>query len=473
MGVYQRPFIDYDIADTQLTFFNISGIPTDGSINIILVFLGFAAPIGVVSDNAISTSKIVTGAVTETKLGFNTFGEGYGATRGTLTIVGSTVTPDFLSNQYFDLNVGGNFTLNLPSIPGTNIPVGATAGTWVIDCTNTGVGPWTFTAGTGMTVIGGSFDGTTGAKNRISIHLTSATTAAVSFGFPIVDSGSGFRNKIINGNFDIWQRGTSLNDNGYLADRWMLSTDGASYSAQSQQIFAVGQTAVPNNPTYFIRWSTTNAAVTGGLLQQKIEDVRTLAGSVITISYYAKASSTIMLTYVGIFQNFGSGGSVDVNNNVSNPPMLTTTWQKYTHTITLASISEKIVGTGSHLRLVFRIPDNIITTVDIAQVQLEEGPVATPFEHRPIGTELALCQRYFQIIDVLNYSYGSTGSGQRFGYPISMRTTPAVLNPSLTLDNASSASIITYSARLVYLNYFVISVGNAQVSGSAWLDSEL
>ena len=40
-----------------------------------------------------------------------------------------------------------------------------------------------------------------------------------------------------------------------------------------------------------------------------------------------------------------------------------------------------------------------IHTFDIAQVQVEPGPVATPFERRPIGTELALCQRYYENVD--------------------------------------------------------------------------
>lgn len=187
-GVFQRPFTDYDINDNQLTFFNVSGIPTDGTVAIILVFLGFAAPIGVVSDNAIGTTKIVDKAVIETKLGFNVLSEGYGATRSVLTPTSGSITPNFLTSQYFDLAVSGNFTLNLPQVGGTdpvfaNIPAGATAGTWVIDCTNTGVGPWTLTAGTGITILpGNGFDGITGVKNRIEITLTSATTATLAIG---------------------------------------------------------------------------------------------------------------------------------------------------------------------------------------------------------------------------------------------------------------------------------------------------
>jgi hypothetical protein len=69
----------------------------------------------------------------------------------------------------------------------------------------------------------------------------------------------------------------------------------------------------------------------------------------------------------------------------------------------------------------------------IAGCQLEPGPVATPFEHRPIGTELALCQRYyFSNISGRPYQFGfgngSTGwmSGSA-GLPQSMRATPTVV----------------------------------------------
>jgi hypothetical protein len=87
-----------------------------------------------------------------------------------------------------------------------------------------------------------------------------------------------------------------------------------------------------------------------------------------------------------------------------------TSWQKVTVTATVPSISGKTLGTNGNSYLALISGSTLAPTwntstdslgqqsgtFDIAQVQIEPGPVATPFEQRPIGTELALCQRYFQ-----------------------------------------------------------------------------
>jgi hypothetical protein len=68
------------------------------------------------------------------------------------------------------------------------------------------------------------------------------------------------RNKIINGNFDIWQRGTNQTANGYgSADRWACTSIGTTKSI-SRQGFAPGQTEVPGNPKYFMRHVVSSVA---------------------------------------------------------------------------------------------------------------------------------------------------------------------------------------------------------------------
>ena len=110
-----------------------------------------------------------------------------------------------------------------------------------------------------------------------------------------------FRNKIINGNFDYWQRGTSTSTAGYLADRWYTNSAGSTFTS-SRQSFTLGQTAVPNEPTYFHRTVVTSVAGTGNqvVTYQKIESVRTLAGQTSTLSFWAKAdaSKNIAVEYV-------------------------------------------------------------------------------------------------------------------------------------------------------------------------------
>jgi len=269
---------------------------------------------------------------------------------------------------------------------------------------------------------------------------------------------AGFRNAIINGNFDIWQRGTSFTNLEYGADRWINNRTGSTCT-MSRQAFTLGQADVPGEPTYFCRMAVTSVAGAGnfGTLQHRTEDVRTFAGQQVTISFWAKADATKSIA-VELSQNFGTGGSPStaVEAIGTAKKTLTTSWQKITATATMPSISGKTLGSdgNSHIRfnIWFDAGSNFNSrtntlghqsgTFDIAQVQVEAGPVATPFERRPIGTELALCQRYFCksfpvnkapvndnandriLLGLVNQTVTIDGQEQEF--PVAMRQTPTI-----------------------------------------------
>jgi len=213
-------------------------------------------------------------------------------------------------------------------------------------------------------------------------------------------NGLGRKNYIINGNFDIWQRGTSetgRTSSGYAADRWFINPSGGTI-ASSQQAFTPGQTDVPNEPGYFYRFTNSVAADNAGLWQ-KIEGVRSLAGQTATISFYAKYTTNAPTSLtLDMNQDFGSSGSTDVATSIQTGITLTTSWQKFTYTFTVPSISGKTVAGGDD-NISFRIgnPNTEIWDMDIAQVQVEKGSVATNFEVRPIAEEQSLCNRYYQI----------------------------------------------------------------------------
>jgi len=221
----------------------------------------------------------------------------------------------------------------------------------------------------------------------------------------IEDSGGtsviGRKNYLINGNFDIWQRGTSetgRTSSGYAADRWFINPSGGTI-ASSQQAFTVGQTDVPNEPGYFYRFTNSVAADNAGLWQ-KIEGVRSLAGQTATISFYAKYTTNAPTSLtLDINQDFGSSGSADVATSIQTGITLTTSWQKFTYSISVPSISGKTVAGGDD-NISFRIgnPNTEIWDMDIAQVQVEKGSVATDFEVRLIAEEQNLCDRYYQVI---------------------------------------------------------------------------
>ena len=266
-----------------------------------------------------------------------------------------------------------------------------------------------------------------------------ARSAAGNFNITSINNGplAGMRNAIINGNFDIWQRGTSfpsLANAGFLADRWRVVFNGGGTRTLSRQPFTLGQTDVPNEPTYFLKWNQTVAgsAQTANDLRQKIESVRSFAGRQVTLSFYAKAASAATLPSVGLSQNFGTGGSpsTEVSTLAAASVALTTSWQRFSYTITLPSITGKTLGSDGNdtIDLVIRMPLNATFNIDIAQVQIEAGPVATPFERRPIGTELALCQRYYESGTARHAiaPFPATSAGHSAYFAVRKRTVPTV-----------------------------------------------
>lgn len=277
------------------------------------------------------------------------------------------------------------------------------------------------------------------------------------------NAGLQFRNKLINGGFDIWQRGTSQTSSGYGSDdRWLNLNNGSTKTA-SQQAFALGQTEVPGNPKYFSRTVVSSVAGIGNSVtkHQKMESVNTLAGQTATLSFWAKADAPKNMA-VEFYQEFGSGGSPSsaVSGISVTTIALTTAWKYYTVTVNIPSISGKTIGTNNNdnLQIVFWFDagsnfnartnslGNQSGTFDIAQVQLEAGPVATPFEHRPYGLELSLAQRYFCNVGLSNMYYSSiaTSTTQVRGMlpALNLRATPVISLPqSVTFRWYSSAGL--------------------------------
>lgn len=221
------------------------------------------------------------------------------------------------------------------------------------------------------------------------------------------------KNLVINGGYDVWQRGTSQTTSGYGSDdRWANANSGSTKTA-SRQTFTLGQTDVPGNPKYYARTVvTTGSGSTDNVNKnQSIESVIRTAGQEITLSFYAKADSAKNIA-TEFFQSFGTGGSPSATTTALGVTThsLTTSWQRFTVTATMPSISGKTLGTNNddRLGLVFWFDagssfnartnslGNQSGTFDIANVQLEFGDTATDFEQRDIGTEKELCYRYYQ-----------------------------------------------------------------------------
>ena len=205
----------------------------------------------------------------------------------------------------------------------------------------------------------------------------------------------GFRNQLINGDFRVWQRGTSVvygsANGGYTADRWA----GASDTTTSQRV------KYGNIPV---------AEVLGNkYMLQGVElyidpfsntvNTQFVVGSTWTLSYYATKAPDGAISNIAEFRDAATNGT-----SSTNPVVIATISTPTATGKTLGSGNElvqysttfTVTGTpaATNRSAVFHITGNS-NDVDFAYAQLEPGSVATPFEHRPMATELAMCQRYY------------------------------------------------------------------------------
>jgi len=245
----------------------------------------------------------------------------------------------------------------------------------------------------------------------------------------IAPYNKGFKNYIINGGFDVWQRGTSftgLTNGTYSSDRWVVydSVGDINYNViRNAGVFTGGYGA-----SY-----TWNSGTGIRSVIQFIENVtRFKVGSKVTISFEAYTNSTPYTVAVAIQGTKGVWASAtgEVASNIA----LTNTKTKYSVTLTIPDWTSLGINwvrlEDTKLALKFNLGTNTNgRDFILGSVQLEEGPVATPFENRPIGLELSLCQRYFS--KGLVTARGSAAGPNvlisvPFYYPVSMRVVPTV-----------------------------------------------
>ena len=292
---------------------------------------------------------------------------------------------------------------------------------------------------------------------------------------------SGRRNLFYNGNFQCWQRSTSETGLGassgyFTADRWKIDIGDTSAGR-----FTMNRTAGdPDGFNYglVINCTTTDTSIAAGeflLVQQRFEgqDLQHLkkgtSGAETTIlSFYAKVVGSATDIVVEVFDN-------DNARHICKLFTLTTDWVRYYFTIpgdTTGSLDQDNAQsmtvsfclhsgstyTGGTLPTSWAANSNTNRFVGVdsifastsnefylAGVQWEVGSQATPFEHRSLGEELLLCQRYFSHSgDPVNNSfvhhcYNTTDAYGNFGFPVSMRTAP-------TVTLAATGSSYFYSA---------------------------
>lgn len=307
------------------------------------------------------------------------------------------------------------------------------------------------------------------------------------------------RNRIINGLFDVWQRGTSfaaIATGTYTADRWVYTQTGAGGSRSvSQQSNALGTLIGGMQAKQFLRLDiATLGSATAQTIGQRIEDVRTFAGETVSISCMVKGTLTGAVT-LNLLQNFGTGGSPSATVTTSVGTYTpTASWVRKTFTVAVPSISGKTLGSTAdthYLELQFDA-GNKTGQLDIWGVQLEQNTTATILEREPIQQTLAKCQRYYwvQSKDVSQlgqfWNYAATTNFCIFTFPVQMRILPvctvtgsfityyfsASNTPTLTLTGTGysyATGLLTHATSLANYNSMVTGQANSSVVWSAEL----
>ena len=319
-----------------------------------------------------------------------------------------------------------------------------------------------------------------------SIVDASGGSNAVLYG-PASPAGSmGFRNRIINGAMMIDQRNagasvTPAAPNQYTLDRWKADISVSSkYSAQQSSTAPTGfvNSLLITSLSAYTVGSAERFCMTQNIEGLNVPDLAwgTANAKTITLSFWVRSSLTG--TFGGAISNSAQNRSYPFTYTISSA----NTWEQKTITITGDTSGTWLTTSGIGLRVIWGlgVGSTLSTTSGawaageyysatgatsvvgtngatwyITGVQLEVGSVATEFERRPYGTELQLCQRYYQRIDgFYAVGFNSTTISGSIAFPTEMRASPSI-----------SVSGALETTDFVAANY-TQSSGSASISGA-------
>jgi hypothetical protein len=298
----------------------------------------------------------------------------------------------------------------------------------------------------GTIVIQNGNDGT-----ATTIGTITSTGDFILSGNLVSQNSMGWRNRIVNGDMSVWQRGTSFvgfTSGAYCAD--MIQVEPRNLTSVS----ITKTTDVPSLQgfSFSLRAAATNAADDGFHFRIPIELPDTgnygqfVSGTTWTLSYWAK--STYSGRTITPYLYMSAAASDTLNASVPailNTSTLTNNWQRFTHTVTLPSW---VVENGS-LNLVRCLLIRFIHGMDntpqdtyITGIQFEPGFVASPFEHIEYGEQLRRCQRYYQIGRTGNAftPYAGTPTAMKFGFQFQQTMRAAPILTEVTVDQAGTTS---------------------------------
>lgn len=427
--------------------------------------------------------------------------------------------PAQAGDEYVIARSGANYKLTLTNIAASMPPIGATTPNTGAFTTLSASGAASFADGSASApAVTNTGDTDTGIYYPAANEVAVTTGGTVAAGFN--SNGLFFRNRIINGDMRIAQRGTAAvtTNDAFPVDRFRLSFANSTGAFSAEQ-----STTAPAGFVNSLKYVTTTADASLGateyaILHQAVEgtNVSDLAwGSVdarpVTLSFWCRSSVTG--TFGGTIRNSAANRSYvfsfAVNSantweykTIAIPGDTSGTWLTTTGVGMYLSIAmgagttlSGTAGSWSGSSLVGVTGGvNLIATLNadfyLTGVQLETGSVATPFERRPYGTELMLCQRYYYRMkpasgDAFSMAYASTTTGfvGIGSFPVTMRTSPTALEQSGTAANyawngttsVACSAVPAFSSRSsefnFQVNYTVASGLTGGHGGSAISDS--
>lgn len=264
------------------------------------------------------------------------------------------------------------------------------------------------------------------------------------------------RQAIVNGNFDIWQRGASIASSptsAYSADRWntfrssfsagLVTTQQDGTGAPGSQFCARVQRQGGNNST---------DDVTIGQAFESADSIK-FRGQTLTLSFYARLGAnfssigaklnTFIISGTGINQGIAAGFTSSTNVG-SGSVTLTASWQRFTiNTGEVPSNSTQLGITFNYTPVGTAGADDFF---EITQVQVNAGEAALSFQSRSVADELDLCQRFYQT-GLQNRLTGTfyTATSVAVGGPLlkTMRVNPTLVrtNSAMTVEDAGSVQL--------------------------------
>jgi hypothetical protein len=303
----------------------------------------------------------------------------------------------------------------------------------------------------------------------VSINGTNGITFNDGTSFSSAE-GLGMRNRLINGAMAVDQRNAGAShtltagSNVYGVDRWFTLATGANATGQR----------VTGAATNTYRYQITGAASISALtFVQRIEAINSadLAGKTVTLSFdMANSLLTtvrVRLSYAGGTDNWALTTTDFLDTNVT-----------ITSTVTRYSVSVAVPAAATTgIQVLFSVGAQTSGTWTIGNAQLEVGNAASPMERRPIGTELALCQRYYWASST-DHTYGSPGSTYQSSYtatnPVTMRSLATYTFGTPTANTGVSSASIAAVDATTYKVFLQASVaGNARYAAPFTASIEL